>query len=123
MDGVSMRYSFNDADAPNAKKVQYYEMFGNRAVWADGWKAVTLHGNRMPWELNTTSPFEDDEWELYHVAEDFSGANNLADEHPEKLAELAEALRRAGREVQRLPALRRHDRPYLASSRTGSSRA
>ena len=88
MDGVSMRYSFNDADAPNAKKVQYYEMFGNRSVWADGWKAVTLHGNRMPWDLNTTYPFDNDEWELYHVAEDFSGANNLADEHPEKLAEL-----------------------------------
>ena len=88
MDGVSMRYSFNDADAPNAKKVQYYEMFGNRSVWADGWKAVTLHANRMPWDLNMTSPFDDDVWELYHVAEDFSGANDLAAEHPDKLAEL-----------------------------------
>jgi arylsulfatase len=42
----------------------------------------------MPWDLNMTSPFDDDVWELYHVAEDFSGAKNLADEHPEKLAEL-----------------------------------
>ncbi|MGB5373646.1 MAG: arylsulfatase [Polyangiales bacterium] len=88
MDGVSMRYSFNDADAPNAKKVQYYEMFGNRSVWADGWKAVTLHGNRMPWELNSTAPFDGDKWELYHVATDFSGSKDLAAEHPEKLAEL-----------------------------------
>jgi arylsulfatase len=88
MDGVSMAYSFDDADAPNAKKVQYYEMFGNRSIWADGWKAVTLHGKRMPWDLNVTFPFEDDEWELYHVAEDFSGSENVADEYPDKLKEL-----------------------------------
>ena len=47
-------------------------MFGNRAIWEDGWKAVTLHANRMPWEVNVVLPFEDDVWELYHVAEDFS---------------------------------------------------
>ena len=88
MDGVSMRYSFDDANAPNVKKVQYYEMFGNRAIWADGWKAVTLHGKRMPWNINAVMPFEQDEWELYHVAEDFSGANDLAAKHPEKLEEL-----------------------------------
>ena len=88
MTGVSMVYSFNDANAPNRKKRQYYEMFGNRAIWVDGWKAVTLHAKRMPWEINITLPFEEDEWELYHVAEDFSESTNLADKHPEKLAEL-----------------------------------
>ncbi len=88
MDGTSMRYSFNDADAPNRKQRQYYEMFGNRAMWADGWKAVTLHAKRMPWELNVTLPFDQDEWELYHVAEDFSEATNVADQFPEKLAQL-----------------------------------
>ena len=88
MDGISMLYSFNQADAPNRKQRQYYEMFGNRAMWADGWKAVTLHAKRMPWNVNVTLPFEQDEWELYHVAEDFSEATNLADQHPEKLAEL-----------------------------------
>ena len=103
MDGVSMQYSFNDAEAPNAKKVQYYEMFGNRAVWADGWKAVTLHANRMPWDLNTTSPFENDVWELYHVAEDFSGAHNLADEHPEKLAELQQLFEEQAEEFNIYP--------------------
>ena len=90
MDGVSMMYSFDDADAPNRKKRQYYEMFGNRAIWADGWKAVTLHADRMPWDVNVVLPFEDDEWELYHVAEDFSESTNLAAENPEKLAELIE---------------------------------
>jgi len=88
MDGVSMMYSFDDAAAPNRKERQYYEMFGNRAIWVDGWKAVTLHGNRMPWDVNVVLPFENDEWELYHVAEDFSESTNLAEANPEKLQEL-----------------------------------
>ena len=88
MDGVSMMYAFNDADAPNQKKRQYYEMFGNRAIWVDGWKAVTLHANRMPWDVNVVLPFDQDKWELYHVAEDFSEYTNLADSNPEKLEEL-----------------------------------
>jgi arylsulfatase len=83
-----MMYSFNDAAAPNRKERQYYEMFGNRAIWADGWKAVTLHAKRMPWDVNVVLPFDDDEWELYNVAEDFSESTNLAEENPEKLAEL-----------------------------------
>jgi len=88
MDGISFAYTFNDADAPDQRTVQYYEMFGNRSLYAEGWKAVTLHANRMPWELNVTAPFDTDVWELYHLAEDFSGSNNLADQHPEKLEEL-----------------------------------
>ena len=88
MNGVSILYSFNDADAPNRKQRQYYEMFGNRAMWAEGWKAVTLHAKRMPWDINVTLPFEQDEWELYHVAEDFSESTNVAEQFPEKLAEL-----------------------------------
>jgi arylsulfatase len=63
-------------------------MFGNRAIWVDGWKAVTLHAKRMPWDVNVVLPFENDEWELYNVAEDFSESTNLAEENPEKLAEL-----------------------------------
>jgi arylsulfatase len=90
MDGVSMIYSFDNPDAPNAKERQYYEMFGNRAIWVDGWKAVTLHANRMPWDVNVVLPFENDEWELYHVAEDFSESTNVADQYPEKLQELVE---------------------------------
>jgi arylsulfatase A-like enzyme len=92
MTGVSMRYAFNDADAPTTKKRQYYEMFGNRAIWEDGWKAVTLHANRMPWDINVVEPFEDDVWELYHVAEDFSESTDLAAEYPDKLEELKQAF-------------------------------
>jgi len=89
MDGVSMMYAFDNADAPNRKQRQYYEMFASRAIWVDGWKAVILHDNRMPWELNTISDPANDVWELYNVAEDFSENNNLADKYPEKVAELA----------------------------------
>jgi arylsulfatase A-like enzyme len=88
MDGDSLMYSFDNAEAPNVKRRQYYEMFGNRAIWVDGWKAVTLHAKRMPWDVNVVLPFENDEWELYNVAEDFSEAHNLAQENPEKLTEL-----------------------------------
>ena len=90
-DGVSMADAFADGDAPNARSRQYYEMFGNRAIWADGWKAVTLHANRMPWDITPeVRPFEDDVWELFNVEEDFSESNDLAAEHPEKLAEMLE---------------------------------
>ena len=88
LDGVSMAYSFDDADAPTHHPEQYYELFGNRAIYQDGWKAVTIHGNRMPWILASVSPFEDDVWELYNLDEDFSEAVNLADEYPDKLEEL-----------------------------------
>jgi arylsulfatase len=90
-DGVSMAYSFNNADAPDQHTRQYYELFGNRAMYLDGWKAVTIHGNRMPWIIAGTYPFEDDVWELYNLDEDFSESHNLADEYPEKLEELKAA--------------------------------
>ena len=89
-DGQSMLYSFDNPKAPTVKERQYYEMFGNRAIWVNGWKAVSLHGHRMPWTISSVTPFEDDVWELYHVAEDFSESTDLAQKHPEKLAELIE---------------------------------
>ena len=88
MDGVSMRYAFDAPDAPNRKQRQYFEMFGNRAIWVEGWKAVSLHANRMPWDVNVVLPFDQDKWELYNVDEDFSESTDLAAEYPEKLEEL-----------------------------------
>jgi arylsulfatase len=87
-DGISMSYTFNDSNIPTRKKVQYYEMFGNRAIWVDGWKAVSLHAKRMPWNINIRAPFEQDKWELYHVDEDFSESKDLAAQNPEKLKEM-----------------------------------
>jgi len=88
LDGVSMAYSFDDPEAPTRHPEQYYELFGNRAIYKDGWKAVTIHGNRMPWITNAVAPFENDVWELYNINEDFSEAVNLAEQYPEKLEEL-----------------------------------
>jgi arylsulfatase A-like enzyme len=90
MDGVPMNYSFNDGKVESTRKVQYSEMFGNRALYKDGWKAVTIHANRMPWDVNVTLPFDKDKWELYNMKEDFSESNNVAEKFPEKLEELKE---------------------------------
>lgn len=90
--GVAINYSFDNPLAPNVKKRQYYEMFGNRAIWEDGWKAVTLHANRMPWDVNVVLPFEGDKWELYHVDIDFSESTDLAKVYPEKLEELKQVF-------------------------------
>jgi arylsulfatase len=87
-DGQSMMYAFNNPKATTVKKRQYYEMFGNRAIWVDGWKAVSLHAKRMPWNTGVVAPFEDDVWELYHVSEDFSESTDLAKKYPKKLEEL-----------------------------------
>jgi len=86
MEGVSMKYSFDNATAPDTRKTQYFEMIGNRAIYHDGWFAGTIH--KAPWEGKPRGPLADDVWELYNVNEDFSQANNLADKNPEKLEEL-----------------------------------
>ena len=88
LDGVSMKYSFDDATAPTTHPVQYYEMYGHRALYDNGWKAVTLHGNRMPWVIAGTFDFDEDVWSLYNVNEDPGEANDLSAKYPEKLAEL-----------------------------------
>ena len=84
--GVSMVYSFGDSKAKDRHRTQYFEIFGNRGIYQDGWLAHTVH--KAPWESKPRHPFLEDKWELYHVAEDFSSANNLAAKNPEKLKEL-----------------------------------
>lgn len=86
MDGVSMLYSTDAPDAPERHKTQYFEMFGNRGIYHEGWVACTRHS--IPWLLAENPPLKNDVWELYHVDEDFSEARNLAAEKPEKLKEL-----------------------------------
>ncbi len=86
MDGISMVYTFDDAAAPGRRTTQYFEMFGNRAIYHDGWVAATRHS--IPWLLAENPPFSDDTWELYNVDEDFSQADDLAAQNPEKLKEL-----------------------------------
>jgi arylsulfatase len=93
LQGRSFRPSFDDAAAPAPRDTQYYEMLGNRAIYHRGWKAVTYHGTAgMIYDgvTDPTKPFNQDRWELYHVAEDFSESHDLAQEQPEKLRELVE---------------------------------
>lgn len=86
MDGVSMAYSFDNAAAADHHTTQYFEMFGNRAIYHDGWFARTIH--KAPWEAEPRRALADDIWELYDTTTDFSLANDLSEAHPEKLAEL-----------------------------------
>jgi arylsulfatase len=79
-------YAFNDADAKERHTTQYFEIFGNRAIYHDGWFARTLH--RSPWDMGEQKPLAENIWVLYNVREDFSLANNLAAAHPEKLEQM-----------------------------------
>jgi arylsulfatase len=92
LDGVSLVYTFKNPSAPTRHLVQYFEMFGNRAIYKDGWMASTTP-LRFPWVTIGFEPSPDDfKWELYNVQEDFSQANNLAEKNPEKLKELQAAF-------------------------------
>jgi len=91
LDGLSFAYAFANADAQERRTTQYYEIWGNRGIYKDGWKASTIHNNIMPWERPDPGELEDDVWRLYHVDADFSQSKDLASEYPEKLKELQEA--------------------------------
>jgi hypothetical protein len=86
MDGVSLLYSFNDPKAKERHTTQYFEMFGNRAIYNNGWYARTIH--RAPWEPKPRRPLADDIWELYDLRKDFSLVTDLSKANPKKLEEL-----------------------------------
>ncbi|MHB8898328.1 MAG: arylsulfatase [Thermoguttaceae bacterium] len=101
MDGVSMVYTFADAKAKDRHVRQYFEMFGNRAMYQDGWLARTIH--RAPWEPTPRRGLTEDLWELYDTRSDFSLVNNLAAEHPDKLKELQSLFLKEAEENFALP--------------------
>jgi arylsulfatase len=82
MHGVSLHYTFDAPAAPTRKEVQYFEMYGHRAIWHAGWKAVTRHA--------PGTSFDEEKWELYNIDQDYSESIDLAAQHPEKLRELIE---------------------------------
>jgi hypothetical protein len=86
IEGTSLLYTFDDAKAGERHTTQYFEMFGNRAIYHDGWLARTLH--RAPWQTGKQKPLESDTWDLYNVREDFSLSRNLAAEQPALLSNL-----------------------------------
>ena len=75
--GTSLVYSLHDANCSSRKPIQYFEMMGKRGLWLDGWKAVTRH--------QSGDAYNEDQWELYHLDEDFSESRNLASEEPSRL--------------------------------------
>ncbi|HEY4990602.1 MAG TPA: arylsulfatase, partial [Nakamurella sp.] len=81
--GVSMRYSFDAAALPSARQTQFYSMLGTRAIWHDGWKAVTTHPAIGGW-----AHYGQDDWELYHSEVDRAEIHDVAAEYPEKLKDL-----------------------------------
>jgi len=83
IEGISLAYTFNDADAPERHTVQYFEMFGNRGVYQNGWFARTIH--KLPWAKQPIASLQDDKWELYNTKEDFSLSNDLNAQDPDRL--------------------------------------
>jgi arylsulfatase A-like enzyme len=88
LQGVSMAYCFDDSGAAERRETQYFEMFGNRGLYHKGWTAVTRH--KTPWLIQgeVTPAFDDDVWELYDTNSDWTQANDLSKQMPEKLHEL-----------------------------------
>ncbi len=106
LDGQSLVYLLpaTGATAPERHETQYFEMFGSRAIYHRGWKAVAFHPiGPLYDDQNPNAPFDADVWELYHVAEDLSESRDVAQEHPELLAELVELWWAQARGNQVLP--------------------
>ena len=95
LQGTSLAYTFDQPSAPTRKKVQYFETLGDRAIWADGWKAVARH-------VPGTS-YEQDVWELYHAEQDFSETLNLAGDQPQRLQEMLALWRAEAERYDVLP--------------------
>jgi arylsulfatase A-like enzyme len=125
IEGVSMRYSFDDASAPSTRTTQYFEILGNRAIYHEGWVAACFHG-RLPWVRSQAVEFgESERWELYRIEDDFSEAHDVAAEFPDKLLDLRAIFDREARAYDVYPlsdqtTLRAlpHNRPSLLEGKT-----
>jgi arylsulfatase len=116
LEGTSLAYTFDNSDAPSHHKTQYFEMFGNRAIYDDGWIAAARHP-RLPWQGTINADFQQDPWELYNIEKDFSEANNLATENPKKLEKLQKLFLSQARQYQVLPLDDRVSERFDVSSR------
>jgi arylsulfatase A-like enzyme len=101
IEGVSMGYSFDDPAAAERRERQYFEMFCNRGIYDQGWTAVTRHST--PWVMVPLPPLSEDTWELYDTNTDWTQAQDLAAEMPEKLAELQALFMEEARKYNVLP--------------------
>lgn len=101
IEGTSLAYSFTDAAAAEQHKVQYFEMFGNRALYQDGWYARTIH--RPAWKQKPDNTLQEDKWELYNTNEDFSLSSNVAEQNPEKLKQMQDLFMAEAEKYHVLP--------------------
>jgi arylsulfatase len=101
IEGTSLAYTFNNAKAPEQHKVQYFEMFGNRALYQDGWYARTIH--RPAWKLKPATSLQDDIWELYNTNQDFSLATDLAPKNADKLKAMQDLFMKEAEKYHVLP--------------------
>ena len=117
MDGMSFAYTFEHADAASERHTQYFEMMQNISIYHDGWVAAT-RPLQMPWEMLKQSADTLDlngrQWELYHVASDFSEADDVVGQHPGKLRELQDLFLVEARRNRVLPI---HSSFYLKNGR------
>jgi arylsulfatase len=124
IEGTSFAYLLGDASAAERHTVQYFEMLGSRAIYHAGWKAVTFKpiGPMYDDGLDPDASFDDDVWELYHVAEDLSECTDLAPVHPDKLAVLVDLWWKEARRYQVLPLDNRPVAALLAPRRPHDTR-
>ena len=101
IEGTSLAYTFNDAGSAEKHTVQYFEMFGNRGVYQDGWLARTIH--RAAWSMKPYNSLQEDKWDLYNTTEDFSLSNDLASQDPEKLKAMQELFMAEAEKYHVLP--------------------
>jgi arylsulfatase A-like enzyme len=101
IEGTSLFYTFNDAKAAEKHKVQYFEMFGNRGVYQDGWFARTIHTE--PWKFKADKTVAEDKWELYNTNVDFSLATDLGPKNAEKLKAMQELFMKEAKKFHALP--------------------
>lgn len=101
IEGTSLVYSFNNASAAEQHKVQYFEMFGNRGVYQDGWFARTVH--RPAWKLKPDTTLQADTWELYNTMDDFSLSNELSKKNTEKLTSMQALFMKEAEKYHVLP--------------------
>jgi hypothetical protein len=109
IEGTSFAASLENAAAPAKTPPQYFEMFGHRGLWHAGWKAVAYHP--------PGTPYEKDQWELFHLDEDFSETNDLATAQPERLAALMKLWWEEAERHQVLPLDDRFRERFIATAR------
>lgn len=101
IEGTSFAYALNDSQADERHSVQYFEMFGNRAIYREGWLARTIH--RPAWRSAPLNSLQNDVWDLYDTLQDFSLSNNLAAQYPDKLKEMQELFMQEAAKFHVLP--------------------